>query len=229
MQFLILYTIDSLLHLIALQTNLLWLVYITKVLLMPLLMLYLWKQLKFDKSAHFVYAALFFSWLGDIFLMFPRSEYSASTKQLLFILGLSSFLIAHISYIISFIKEIKPNIRASITVRKPYLLLPFFVYLYSMLNFLFPYLGAMKIPVVVYAVCITTMLLAAFSRMHVVRRDSFYFVFVGAMFFLISDTVLSIQIFYIPLPYSRVIVMLTYIIAQLLIVYGTILQHKKKV
>src|SRR6185312_3293744 len=48
-----------------------------------------------------LFAALIFSWLGDILLLFVYKD------GIYFILGLITFLIAHIFYIILFIKEIK--------------------------------------------------------------------------------------------------------------------------
>src|SRR4051812_45227051 len=105
MIFLILYFLDGLLNLIAEYLQSSAFVYSTKILLMPLLIVYLWQTKRNKKNIHYIFAALFFSWLGDIFLMLPRNNYSQDVKQLLFISGLIAFLMAHVSYIIYFIKE----------------------------------------------------------------------------------------------------------------------------
>lgn len=200
--------------------------YISKVALMPLLMLYLFQQTKKIKSFKFIYAALFFSWLGDIFLMFPRASYNAQVAQNLFIAGLVSFLIAHVNYIISFLKEINKQNRVSLIVEKPYLVLPFLLYLFLLLCFLFPSLGVMKVPVSIYGVCITLMLIFAFNRKNLVIKKSFYLVFMGAILFILSDSLIAIDVFYQKMEWHRTAIMLTYIIAQYLIIEGVIKAYK---
>ncbi|MBS1654446.1 MAG: lysoplasmalogenase, partial [Bacteroidetes bacterium] len=91
--------------------------------------------------------ALLFSWLGDILLMITVNP------SLFFILGLSSFLLAHLFYILFYhtirLEEQIPG--------KPVLLLPVAVYFFAMMVLLNPYLGSMKLPVRIYAVVISFM------------------------------------------------------------------------
>lgn len=185
---------------------------------MPLLALFLVSKVKSNNKL--ILSALFFSWLGDIFLMFPRSEYSEQMQKLLFICGLASFLIAHVFYIFTFLKEINSVKKVSLIVENPYLTLPFLVFLFFLLYFLFPYLNDMKLPVVVYGSIINLMALMALNRKNLVTATSFYLVFIGALLFMISDSTIAINVFYKAQPWHRVFIMSTYIIAQGLIVYG---------
>src|SRR5204862_2544366 len=70
--------------------------YISKPLLMPLLLVFFILQTKFFASSlkKWVVLALLFSWGGDVLLMFE------SMNGNFFILGLVAFLIAHIFYIL---------------------------------------------------------------------------------------------------------------------------------
>lgn len=187
---------------------------------MPLLALFLVSKVKSNNKL--ILSALFFSWLGDIFLMFPRNEYSEHTQKLLFICGLASFLIAHIFYIFTFLKEINSVKKVSLIVENPYLILPFLVFLFFLLCFLFPYLNDMKFPVVVYGSIINLMALMALNRKNLFIDSSFYLVFIGALLFMISDTTIAVNVFYKAQPWHRVFIMSTYILAQALIVYGWI-------
>lgn len=219
MLLLLLYTIDGLIDIIAEYLGVDWLKYVTKVLLMPLLAFYLYTSSKDVKGYKFIFLALFFSWWGDIFLMFPRNEQDPNAK-LLFIAGLVSFLIGHLNYIVHFIKEVKPKVKVTVIVEKPYLVLPFLLYVFLLLKLLYPTLGSMKIPVTVYGIVITFMLMTAFNRKNLVNSKSFYLVFTGAMFFIFSDSCIAINLFCKPFELARIVIMATYVAAQLLIVKG---------
>ena len=74
-------------------------IYIVKPLLMPVLVLITLRAVNtnpISKLYKLIIAALFFSWLGDVFLMLELPNAN------LFLPGLVSFLIAHIFYIIAF-------------------------------------------------------------------------------------------------------------------------------
>lgn len=187
--------------------------YITKPLLMPFLCAYYLAAVRstagFNRS---IIAALFFSWLGDILLMFD------SGSSLFFILGLSSFLIAHIFYIFFFhavriAEAIKP---------KGFLLIPVVVYYAVLISILSPGLGDMKLPVRVYGVVICFMLMLALHMFFIKNKKAGLLMAFGAFLFVISDSILAINKFYASFSQAGVLVMLTYGIAQLLIIEGAI-------
>ncbi|SIS94040.1 lysoplasmalogenase [Belliella pelovolcani] len=156
--------------------------------------------------------ALIFSWLGDVLLLFPY----------LFLYGLGAFLMAHVCFIISFkISQEKPFEIGQVNFIKLFLYnLPIYIpagIAYFLIN---PGLGEFKIPVVIYILIIVTMVTTARERFGKTNASSFWQVFIGAFTFMISDGILAINMFYKPFPEAPVLVMGTYILAQLLIIMG---------
>ncbi|WP_250434343.1 lysoplasmalogenase [Hanstruepera flava] len=156
--------------------------------------------------------ALFFSLLGDIALMFVNQSAHFFTA------GLASFLIAHILYIFVFLKARNRS-------KSPWLftsiLLVYGVGLFWLLK---DNLEAMLLPVFLYMLVILTMATTAFLREGRVPKISFYFVLLGAILFLISDSLLAVNKFYTPLAFSNISIMFTYAFAQLFIVFGLLKQ-----
>lgn len=189
----------------------------------PLILIALWgffifssKELKGTILRKTISAALIFSWMGDVMLMFPD----------LFLYGLGAFLMAHICFIIGFkLAQINPFAIGTVNfLRLFFVNLPIYLaaaMVYFLIN---PGLGALKIPVVVYLIVIVLMVTSARERFGKTNAASFWQVFIGGSFFMVSDGVLAINKFFQPFPESGVIVMGTYIIAQFLIVRG-ILAH----
>ncbi len=224
---LLLYLLNTIATIYAENTELRMVQYGSKILLMPLLAIYLYSKVKNFSTYKLIYAALFFSWLGDIFLMFPRNEQDLSTSKLLFISGLISFLIAHINYSIYFINEVKDKTKVTLLVGKPYLILPFCVFGIVLLSILYPSLGVMKLPVTCYTIIIMLMAMTAFNRKNLVNSTSFLLVFIGALIFVVSDSCIAINVFYKPFEFARIAIMSTYTIAQFLIIYGVIKANEK--
>jgi uncharacterized membrane protein YhhN len=83
-------------------------------------------------------------------------------------------------------------------------------------------LGDMLIPVVIYMLVILTMATTAFLRRDKVNTVSFNLVFIGSIFFMLSDSILALDKFYKPIPFSNISIIITYAIAQYLIVLGII-------
>jgi len=186
----------------------------TKILIIPLLMGWLISSLSLinSKIYKWVIAALLFSWAGDILLMLE------SKNSIFFIFGLVSFLIAHICYIV-FFQEVKKKEKIK---TNWLLLLPVFIYYLSLIIFLFPHLGDLKIPVIIYGAVISTMLAFALHMQRINYRAGGTNMMLGAILFIISDSVLAINKFYQPFDVAGIIIMLTYAFAQLLIVSGVI-------
>jgi uncharacterized membrane protein YhhN len=158
--------------------------------------------------------ALGFSVLGDILLMF------VDQSPHFFTVGLVAFLLAHIMYIVVFLRH--RNKQKSI-VGFVILLL---VYASGLFYLLKDGLGEMLVPVIVYMIVILSMATTAFMRKGIVNSNSYNLVFIGAIFFMISDSILALNKFYQPIPFSNISIMLTYALAQYLIVIG-ILKLKK--
>jgi uncharacterized membrane protein YhhN len=161
--------------------------------------------------------ALFFSWLGDSFLMYD------SISSLYFMLGLVSFLIAHLIYSVVFLR--RWNKSASIT----FWLVVVVLVLHGtvLLLLLKEGLGDLLIPVIVYVTAILLMAITAFGRKKMVPSESFKLVFLGALFFIASDSILAINKFLSAVPYAHILVMGTYATAQYLITKGILVQDLK--
>lgn len=174
------------------------LVLMTKPLLMPILMYIAWKE---GITSRLFFTALFMSFLGDVFLMFPGW----------FIPGLVAFLLAHVAYLLLFRKEYDFSFTA---------ILLFGLFTSGFLVFLYPSLPPeMQIPVTVYCVAITLMGIFAASR-TTSSRTSYRYVLMGAVLFIVSDALIAIDRFHTTIPYAAVYIMCTYGAAQYLILQG---------
>lgn len=180
-----------------------------KTLLMPVLLaFYLLAARQFGRPVFpLAVLALVFDWAGDVLLLGKGDGF--------FLSGLVSFLLGHVFYGILFITQIKggPVFWPLYLVIAAYLIYAAVVYRYLM-----PHVGkAMRIPVTAYLVIILIMNMTALLRAGSVPAASSVLVSVGALFFMISDTILSLKIFCGKKGRG---VMETYTAAQLLIVCG---------
>ena len=166
-------------------------------------------------------SALLFSWIGDIILMF------VDKAEIYFILGLVSFLLSHILYIILFSRQPKSAIKGNplALYLGAILILGYF---FGMVGLLFPKLGPLQIPVMVYAAVITTMLFVAYKGSLTWEKPAAYFILAGAIFFVLSDSILAVNKFYHPIAQSSFWIMSTYILAQFFIVSGILRLNQKK-
>jgi len=185
---------------------------ITKPLLIPLLLIYFLSQTKtaVHSLKKWIVWALIFSWGGDVLLMFQGEN------EIYFLLGLSSFLIAHIFYIIFFQKfRMKENVKSH-----PWLLVVVVVYYAALITLLYSHLADMKIPVLVYGIVISFMFMLAMHMLFIKNRIAGQWMMIGALLFILSDSILATNKFYQPFEIAGVLVMLTYGLAQFFIVEG---------
>lgn len=184
----------------------------TKPLLMPLLMMgfYVSSAQRNTRAFLLIVAALFLSWGGDVLLQVEG----------MFMPGLVSFLLAHIFYIIYFIKTGKET--KGLVQQKPAIALFVLIYILIFLWLLFPYLDALKIPVTVYGITISSMLLLALNTKHKLQDKTASLFMFGAVLFVISDSVLAVNLFAYKHLVLSLVVMITYAAAQNLIVKGAI-------
>ena len=156
--------------------------------------------------------ALLFSWGGDILLMFQEDN------SVFFLLGLSSFLLAHIFYILFFhFVRIREHVKG-----RWFLLLMVAMYCLVILFILSPYLGEMAIAVRIYAVVISFMFMLAMHMLYIRNKSAGINLTAGAVLFIISDSLLAINKFYYPFQMAGILVMATYGLAQFFITYGAI-------
>lgn len=144
-------------------------------------------------------AGLVASLAGDVFLMLPGDRFLA---------GLASFLVAHLLYIAAFASE-RGGMRGVAAA------LPVGVFALAMLAYLWPELGALRIPVAVYVTVIAVMGWQALARWG--RSPGAELAAAGAVSFLLSDSMLAIGRFRGPFDGDRALVLGTYWLAQWLI------------
>ena len=188
--------------------------YFIKPLLIPVLACYFISQTNIIAAGlkKWILLALFFSWAGDVLLMFEPKD------KTFFLLGLSSFLLAHIFYIVFF-----HHVRVREKVKgNPWLLIGVVVYYAALITLLSPFLGDMKIPVLVYGIVISFMFMLAMHMLFIKNKSAGQWMMFGALLFVISDSVLAINKFYQPFEFAGILIMLTYGLAQLFIVEGAI-------
>jgi len=189
--------------------------YIAKPSLLIALIIFFWMRsndLSF-KVRNLTLLALSFSLLGDCLLMF------VDQSSQFFISGLIAFLIAHVFYIIVFLKSRNKS-------KSPFgFIMLMLIYGLGLFYLLKNGLADMLIPVVIYMLVILTMSTSSFLRRGKVSHISFNLVFLGAILFMISDSLLALNKFYKPLPWSDISIMLTYALAQLSLVFGILKQR----
>jgi len=201
-------------NLIAIYSNSESLQFLTKPLLMPLLAIYLLLRTNTINSnlKGWIFLALFFSWAGDIFLLFEERGPN------FFLLGLSAFLVAQVFYIVFF-----HNIRMREYIRGNALLLLLVIVYYSVLiNVLAPYLGNMKLPVRIYGVVLSFMVMLAMHTMLGKNKKAALWMTMGAILFVVSDSLLAVNKFFSGFNNAGVVIMLTYGLAQLFITEGAV-------
>lgn len=186
-----------------------------KPLLVLSLLFFFWLNSKAFKRVHrtLILLALIFSLFGDVFLMFTNYD------SLFFMLGLFAFLIGHIMYILSFNKN-----KGSENLINWFSLI-ILCYGIGLFITIYSNLKSLLIPVVLYMLVILTMAVFAYLRKGAVDYFSFTLVLLGALFFLISDSLIALNKFYEPILYPKTSIMLTYAIAQYCLIIG-ILKNK---
>ena len=152
-----------------------------------------------------IIAGLLFSLVGDIFLMLPSDR---------FVPGLVSFLAAHVFYIVAFTSE-------SGRALSFWTLIPFVIYGCLMLRLLWPHLGKMRLPVVIYLLVILTMGWTAAGRRLLTNQEGSLLAFLGAVLFVASDSLLAVDKFKGRFRSAHLLILGTYFTAQWLIALST--------
>lgn len=186
--------------------------FMTKPFIMPLLAVYYVVAAR--ELNWWLFAGIIGGFGGDFFLMIPDPE---KTRKW-FRLGLISFLLGHIFYIVAFVQAAKGFhnfIWWSVFLAIPYVLFGAIVS-----PRLIRHTGKMTIPVMIYVIVIVVMGICATFLWGAGRAEGVMLLMVGALIFMISDAVNAFNKFAKEIPNERIYTMSTYIIGQFLIVYG---------
>ena len=124
-----------------------------------------------------VWLAIFFPFAGDVLLMFEAGE------PKFFMVGLAAFLIAHIFYILSYRQHQDKSLERSLKgIQKIRFSFPIVLAGTGLIVALYSSLGALKIPVLVYALVLIVMVLNSIFRYGRTSNASFGLVLLGVHF-----------------------------------------------
>lgn len=187
---------------------------LSKLLLLPLLALYLYASAeKAGRTMNLpAFAGLFFSFLGDLLL--------TQTGELYFLLGMAAFIGTHICNSIYFLKLQRLSF-----VKNNAALIAGFVLVFvsgAVMGTLGNKLGNLREPIILYMAIICCMAVFAANTFNhpVLKQLAIRYFIPGAAFFVLSDALLALNKFYYHEAMLDLVVMLTYGVAQCLLVMG---------
>ncbi|SFS75181.1 lysoplasmalogenase [Lutibacter maritimus] len=206
------FVLVSLLDIVGIIFKIPILVYVFKPLIIfSLIFLYVFSL---PKRLKWYVIALEFSFFGDVLLLF--------NGELFFILGLISFLLAHILFIKIVIDRVeKVQLKTVLLASIPFLLI-----FGLLINTIKDSLNQLLIPVIVYGLVISAFGTVAFIDFLKTKSKRSLLMLIGAVVFIISDATLAINKFYSPSHFFEILVMVTYVLAQYLIFKSMILVKK---
>lgn len=158
-----------------------------------------------DAQRWWFVAALVLSLAGDVFLMLPND---------MFVAGLASFLLAHVAYVVGFL-IVSPGSPAPVVTTA--LVLVVSAVLWNRLRTGMRASGQSEflIPVTAYVVVIAAMVASALASGNWVAM-------VGAVLFMISDSIIGETKFVGPRRHERIAIMSTYHLGQILLVLSLV-------
>jgi uncharacterized membrane protein YhhN len=195
-------------------------IYNTKPILMPLLILFyifgVIEATSITRVNWLIVVALIGGMGGDIFLMLKDED-----KW--FLPGMISFLINQIFYIISFFLSITDY--TAFNLWGLFLIIPVLLILVFTVPRFIKNTGSMRIPVIVYMVALLLMHISALLRISDSRLQGlpFVLIFIGSLSFTFSDALIATNKWAGEFKNARVIIISTYILAQFYIVLGALL------
>ncbi|RTL56595.1 MAG: lysoplasmalogenase [Sphingobacteriales bacterium] len=178
----------------------------TKPLLIPILLFFIFLNAKHNLFKHtktLVFLAFVFAWIGDILLM--------GKGTLFFIFGMVAFIVAHIFFIITFLRMHQPELKHSQEAFIGVVIL--FCWNYLIFHFIGANLGGMKWPILIYMLIISTMAVSTVNLLSSRSKKNLAinFFIPGAALFMISDSVLALKMFlYTDVSFLGVVVMVSY-------------------
>ena len=181
--FLILGIAASMVVLIGVAIDLLWLRLAAKPVILLAMMAWIW-PIK-SRYQQWILAGLGFSILGGLLLEVPG----------LFLAGLIAFLLAHLAYIGAYLKDARGWALGRV--------IPFFLYGAAVYVLLWPGLNGMALPVGVYILAISTMMWRAAARLgsRGTPTRGEWAALIGAILFALSDTLIGVVAFLNPLAW----------------------------
>jgi uncharacterized membrane protein YhhN len=212
------FIVVAILHLVSIGMSLDFLITPTKPLIMISLLHYFSKSVLDSPINKLVIFAILCSAIGDSAIIFQNES------SIFFMVGLGLFLLAHIGYSFINFNLVNDDQRK---IKIYWQDIPIIIAGFGVFLLIKDGVGDLRIPVLSYIVVITFMAITARQRYHRSDKESFWLIMTGAIFFMLSDTLLAMNKFLAPIENERILIMSTYIIAQFLIVKGIIVFIQK--
>ncbi len=211
------YFLVSMVHVIAGLVGSDQLVEITKIMLMPALiyLVFVLADGVVTLPKLVLVGGLIFSWIGDILLIYDG--------DIFFLGGLGSFLVAQLLY--AFVMRKSTFEKPLLSIRP---LTPVIIFGGILLVILVPSAGSFALPIVIYALCILTMISMAIFRRRLTSDDSFSYVLMGSVMFVLSDSCIALNKFVWEIPLAGFFIMTSYTAAQYFIVKGIMIHPERR-
>ncbi len=158
-----------------------------------------------EKQHSFIILGMVFAIIGDVFLLFSGDT--------VFKLGLLSFLLMQLCYI-NYLRKFR--LKQSNTIHKVLILILFIVTL--VFNTMI-YINGVEIWMLIAIYSIVLLIMASLAILFP-TKGGISGIGIGAVIFVLSDLILAIDKFLFPVVLSEYLVMITYCIAQYLIISG---------
>jgi uncharacterized membrane protein YhhN len=188
--------------------------YITKPLVIILLIAWFYAFTGFHSEGILFALALVFSGLGDVWLMLPGN---------FFLMGLAAFFVAHGAYIAAFTPTLPRSPIVAVILAVALIIVSIFFFTQIRAGIIRTR-GARRLRVLsaVYCFILTIMTVSAISTL---TRPEWLFehalqAAIGGVLFFISDTLLAYDRFVKPMKYGRLAVRVTYHLGQILLISG---------
>ncbi len=183
----------------------------------PLLMLMLMGVYVFStlKKNNWYLLALAFSFLGDVLLL---------DKENMFLFGIAVFLMTQLIYI----KLILRATGKTPVQQKIISVIPFLIYIVILLSVLKDHLGKFLLPVIVYGITISVFGITSLLLYLKKQNKPALLMLTGAIIFIASDSMIALNKFYVAHEFYPVAIMLTYTLAQYLIMRSILKLEKNQ-
>lgn len=185
-----------------------------KPLLMPLMLYYLIERAagKIYRNHLLLALGLIIAWIGDILLL--------NKEQLFLISGIGVFLITQIVYLVIFKSNVLRPLKQSITDNMTTVIIFGFILVF-LLTLVFCFVDTpLTVLVTIYAIAVASTTLMSFLQNS--HLNGYRLMTIGMSCFLVSDTLIGINLFIHKVPLAPLLIMGTYGIAQYMITEGVI-------
>ena len=206
---------------LALYRNWVKVEWVAKPAVMVCLLIWLFTSVGLEGALLWFGLGLLFSLVGDVLLMISLDK--------LFLAGLVAFLFAHVFYVIGFNIPL-PAISAWSVILA--VLIGWGgakVIRRILVSVLEKGQGKMRLPIIIYSVVISVMLLSAMVKLNDLswHAGASILVAVGAFLFYLSDIVLAWNKFVSPFNYGRIYNIALYHLGQIMLIAGVIVQYNR--